>query len=142
MASVLILAGVVGLHQLRKNELRQNRQRQQVRSSLLEPFVGLQQLVERLLSGSHSQPALPDGVELEEQVREYFLQIEDLRELLRMRLGTTRFIDFSTTLARAERLINRAVSAAIDGYPEEALLSLREAQPFLNQTVKILTELQ
>jgi len=142
LASLVILMGVVGLHRLRRNQLRQNHQRQQVRSSLLEPFVGLQQMVERLLSGNHPQPNLPDGVELEERFREYFLQIENVRELLRMRLGTTRFIDFSTTLARAERLINRAVSATIDGYPDEALLSLREAEPFLKETVKILNDLQ
>ena len=140
VANLFIIAGVLGLHRERQAALQDNH-RQQVRQSLLEPFRQLHRSVEELLAGGDPGPGWPEGEALEELFRERFLEIENVRSLLQLRLGTAQFIDVSTVLARAERLINRAVSATIDGYPEEAYAALQEARPFVDQTVSQLEKL-
>ncbi len=52
---------------------------------------------------------------------------DKLREELGMKLYTERVIKY----AGAERLMNRALSAALDGYPEEARANCRKAIPIL-----------
>ncbi|MCB9915175.1 MAG: hypothetical protein H6828_08505 [Planctomycetes bacterium] len=55
------------------------------------------------------------------------------REAIRTAHGTRTYLAVMDAFARAERKVNRAWSAAVDGYPEEARDSLRAALPPLEE---------
>lgn len=62
-------------------------------------------------------------------------QMERIHPQLTEILGMKSFIDIILPYARAERLMNRALSAMMDGYGEEANESLKKSLPFLRETV-------
>ncbi len=71
------------------------------------------------------------------QVR-YFAPVTENRDALIERYGVKRYADFMIPFATAERYFNRSVSAAMDGYVEESVQSLKECLPFLQTALTIL----
>ncbi len=75
---------------------------------------------------------------LEEKLEHFQLASESLRPGLVDSLGMKQFIAVITPFAQAERQLNRALSAAMDEYPDESLQSLQDARIQLIQTVELL----
>ncbi len=71
---------------------------------------------------------------------EHFGDFADARNALVQRFGLQRFADVMTQFASAERFVNRAWSAAADGYINEASESLQRAEDHLNQASRLIDQ--
>ncbi len=60
------------------------------------------------------------------------------RELLRSEVGGKRYVAIMSPFASAERRLNRAWSAAVDGYVDEAREQVKQSTPFLEETLSAL----
>ncbi len=69
-------------------------------------------------------------------------KMQQIHEGLIELLGMKKFILVILPFARAERLLNRALSAATDGYFEEAKISLQESIPFWQEVNHVLNNLK
>ena len=70
----------------------------------------------------------------------HFGDFADARNALVQRFGLQRFADVMTQFASAERFVNRAWSAAADGYINEASKSLQRAEDHLNQASRLIDQ--
>ena len=77
---------------------------------------------------------------IDENCVEHFGDFADARNALVQRFGLQCFADVMTQFASAERFVNRAWSAAADGYINEASESLHRAEDHLNQTSRLMDQ--
>ena len=79
---------------------------------------------------------------IDDQLAEPFADFADARNALVQRFGLQGFADVMTQFASGERFVNRAWSAAADGYMEEVAASLERAQGHLNKAQELKTLLE
>ena len=133
--SLAVLVMIITLYVLRRNAKADLTQAQNERHPLkiFAEMVGKSlTLCEHLLKQKDYDPS---DVEKLEDLSEFLTtHMERIHPQLTEILGMKTFIDIILPYARAERLMNRALSAMMDGYATEANKSLRESLPFLRET--------
>lgn len=106
--------------------------------------ASLAKLNERMaeLRSRRSQMSPQDIVEyIDHQFSEPFGDFADARNALVQRFGMEGFANVMTQFASAERFVNRAWSAAADGYLQESFASLDLADGHLQQADGLMSEL-
>ncbi len=104
-----------------------------------EMISGSLHLVSALM---HKNEITPEDVDrLEDLVEANTTRMERIHPQLTETLGMKTFIDLILPFARSERMINRALSAMMDGYFDEAKRDLQESLPYLQKSERILKEI-
>jgi len=101
------------------------------------PFNRFRRLLEEqfgFLQQFNENSELDTGL-LEDRLEHQFTEVESLRTGLVEFLGMARYVAVFTPFAQAERLQYRGLSAALDGYSEEARKSLLQAQKHLREAL-------
>lgn len=139
LASLAIgIAGVVLLRNSQRTDIPQNENRGGD-LNILE--TSLNQLVERVQRLHDEFPQMhPEQIYqyIDDQCVPCFGDFAESRNALISRFGMSVFGEVMTEFASGERFINRAWSAAADGYLEESLDSISRALNFLKQARQIL----
>jgi len=97
-------------------------------------------LVRRLLNRDQWQEQVID--DLENHTELLTTRLAQIHPALVETLGMKNFVSVILPFARAERLFNRALSAATDGYFDEAKNNLRESLPFWQETQELLKQMK
>lgn len=79
---------------------------------------------------------------IDSRCTELFADFADSRNALVQRYGLKGFADVMTQFSSAERFVNRAWSAAADGYSTETKASLELADNYISRASQILSEYQ
>jgi hypothetical protein len=78
---------------------------------------------------------------IDAELAEPFSDFADARNALVQRFGLQAFADVMTQFASGERFVNRAWSAAADGYRDESSVSLERAQQHLQRASELMSGL-
>ena len=112
-------------------------------------YATVRQSLDQLLNGIAElrggiQDDDPQGIVdyIDDCMAEPFAEFADARNALVQRFGLQGFADVMTQFASGERFVNRAWSAAADGYIDEARASLERAHRHLDQAGQLLGELE
>ena len=141
--TVSVAGMIVAIWGLRKSN-REKRQQSGENENPLRAFEqlvsGTFDLVQRFLNIDQWQKQTIDT--LEDQTEQLTTKMAQIHPALVETLGMKKFVSVILPFARAERLFNRALSAATDGYFDEARNSLRESLPFWQETQDLLNQIK
>ena len=141
---ISIAVGVVGVILLRTSSRAAAESSQRVEaeySVLTESLSQLLNKVGELRSQIDTMPPSQAVAFIDAELTEPLADFADARNALVQRFGLQAFADVMTQFASGERFINRAWSAAADGYRNEASDSLRRAQQHLENANSLMAEL-
>ncbi|MGI9327144.1 MAG: hypothetical protein ACR2PZ_18135 [Pseudomonadales bacterium] len=93
-------------------------------SGLARMLEDIDDIAERLRGGAHGEVQ----AQLEQLQTQLIAPMIDSRDVLQRQFGTTGYANVISPLSSAERLLNRAWSALVDGHAEESLASLELAR--------------
>ncbi len=99
-------------------------------SALSELKSGLEKIIEK--------PDEEFAGKIEETLEELLPEVESFRLGIIEEAGVESYTEIITTYSSGERLINRGLSAAIDGFTESAKENIRKALPILERTMEII----
>lgn len=138
-AAGAMIIGLIYLRILTKKELRSLQQEMGGSNDLLDLLKRAKSDVQGFLKklqmqGNHPDIHLTD--ELAETQVDLFAPVSENRDQLIDRYGVKHYADLMIPFAMAERYFNRSVSAAMDGYFDEAIRSLESCLPFLDEAIK------
>lgn len=138
LANLLLILGILGL-QMEKKKTRERLSREnRSKKELYLLFDELLKEVRTFQSISNPKPQTDFTDKIENALEHYLLEIEKSLPQISEIYGMTGYVNILSPYARAERLIQRGISAAIDGFPEETATSLNRAEIFLEKTLEAL----
>jgi hypothetical protein len=105
--------------------------------SRFEALVGNEiKNIQRFTSKEELTPEWKEELEREQEF--FFIKVEEVRNGMIDFIGMEKYIKIISPFALAERQLNRGLSAAMDGYDDEALTALRAGKDALEETLKII----
>ena len=134
---------VVGIVVLRKASNPEQQLEQASGLSLVELGGRLTQLVsnlENLIQSIDELAPSQIAAKIDEQLADDFREFAEGRNLITTEYGLNVFADVMTQFASGERSVNRAWSAAADGYVDEAETCLRRGRDLLLEAHRLLNE--
>ncbi|MDA7859315.1 hypothetical protein N9B05_05785, partial [Mariniblastus sp.] len=114
---------------------------QEAMLSLVDLNTRLTQLIGNLEGMLESIDELPPSqitARIDEQLADDFREFADGRNLITTEYGLDVFADVMTQFASGERSVNRAWSAAADGYIDEAETCLKRGRDMLQEAQRLL----
>ncbi|MEM8681197.1 MAG: hypothetical protein AAGF97_17760 [Planctomycetota bacterium] len=142
---IAIAVGFVGAFLLRSTAA----EAQQEDTRVSGEYATVRNSLDQLLSGIAElrggiQDEDPQGIVdyIDDCLAEPFAEFADARNALIQRFGLHGFADVMTQFASGERFVNRAWSAAADGYIDEARASLERAHLHLDHAGQLLVSLE
>lgn len=140
--AVSMVVGAVGVVFLRRSAQAEVQQTDRVRGefeTLTTSLANLRATVSELRSTLEGMSPHEIVNKIDEGCVESFADFADARNALVQRFGLHGFAQVMTSFASAERFVNRAWSAAADGYVHEASSSLERAEHYLNEAGRLMS---
>lgn len=137
--SILIMAGAVtGLRLRTREEVKTSASEKNPLTKFVRLLKEEEKEVGLLLNEKTESAEWSERLEIDQQ--HFYTEIEEVRAGLVDVLGMKNYISVITTFAAAERQLNRALSAAIDTYYDEADKALTKGREQLLLTLQIIEQ--
>ena len=140
ISAATCIAGIVVLFKAKSTE---GQKSETSESSLAEINTSFDRLIGNIQSLANDVQAIPPSQitnRIDDQLADDFRIIAEGRESITKEFGLDIFADVMTQFAAGERAINRAWSAAADGYVDEADACINRGLGMLRQAQQILSE--
>ena len=138
---VSVVFCVVGIVVFKRAANPEQQAEQEAMLSLVDLSTRLTQLIGNLEGMIESIDELPPSqitARIDEQLADDFREFADGRNLITTEYGLDVFADVMTQFASGERSVNRAWSAAADGYIDEAETCLKRGRDMLQEAQRLL----
>ncbi len=130
-SAIVIAIGIVLQRSQAKNELINSKRENISFANFQKELIALQEKAEHFAKNLSEN----EGVIIEEEFSDVIPDIEKYRFAIVDEIGIAEFTELITIYAKGERKINRAVSAAIDGYISEAKNNFTSAITTLDECI-------
>ena len=137
---VICVAGIVMLKQTGSPEQQREQGSNLSLADLSERLTRLIDNLEVLIKSVDELPPSQITARIDEQLADDFREFADGRNLITTEYGLNVFADVMTQFASGERSVNRAWSAAADGYVDESETCLKRGKDLLQESHRLLNQ--
>ena len=138
VSSLVLLVAIIFQRKSLKKEIQEGKEGKYSLQSFLEFTNKLESNLRQILNKNF--PITNSQIEkiLEKETEKISLEMDSFKNKIVEEIGVGKFTEIMTTFAKAERKLNRAYSALIDGYKEETLSDVEESIRLIDETRKII----